>query len=151
MSIPMLVAFNQAPSIPPLGTRALRTMGVAGAWLFSALPLLVGVRCNVARVFHAPCPGCGMTRAVHLLEAGDIVGSLRMHALTVPIALTSAFFAAATLWLTFTIGTPFRILESRLGRTAIIALVIAHVASVLLWVARVFGLFGGPVSVGPVS
>jgi hypothetical protein len=147
MSIPMPSAFDARPSIPPLGTRALRTLGVAGAWLFSALPLVVGVRCNVARFLHAPCPGCGMTRAVHLLEAGDVVGSLRMHALTVPIALTSAFFAAVTLWLTFTIGTPLRILESRVGRASIILLLSVHVASVLLWVLRMFGLFGGPVSV----
>ena len=149
MSIPMPAAFDQRASVPPLGTRALRTMGVAGGWLFSALPLLVGVKCNVARFLHAPCPGCGMTRAVHLLEAGDVIGSLRMHPFAMPVALTSAFFAAVTLWLTLTTGTPFRILSSRLGRAAIIGLVAVQVASVLLWVARLFGLFGGPVPVGP--
>lgn len=88
-----------------------------------------------------------MTRAAHLLEAGDVVGSLRFHPLMVPVALTTAFLAVVSLWLTITTGTPFRILSSRVGRFAVVALVAVQAAGFLLWIARAFGAFGGPVPV----
>lgn len=137
-----------AQPLPPRGARALRAFGVVLAWLFGVAPVALGsARCNVAAVLHRPCPGCGMTRAMHLLRDGDILGSLRMHALAVPIVATTAAFAAITVWLTWSQGTPFRLWETRLGRGATWALVGVHVAVVVFWALRAFGLFGGPVPV----
>ncbi len=134
--------------LPSAATRALRALGVVGAWLLGVAPVLIGTpRCNVAAVLHRPCPGCGMTRAVHLLRDGEVLASLRLHPLTVPIIAITIFFAGVTVWLTWSQGTPLRIWESRLGRGATWAMVAVHVAVLVFWGLRAFGLFGGPVSV----
>lgn len=133
---------------PRASVRASRALGVVGAWLLGVAPVLLGsARCTVATVFHRPCPGCGMTRAAQLLRDGDLAGSLRMHPLTLPILAVTAFFAAVTVWLTYRDGTPLRIWESRVGRGATWALAAVHVAVLVLWALRAFGLLGGPVPV----
>jgi uncharacterized protein YqgC (DUF456 family) len=39
--------------------------------------------CPFALIFHAPCPGCGLTRAaVHLLS-GDLRGAFALHPLSI--------------------------------------------------------------------
>jgi hypothetical protein len=88
-----------------------------------------------------------MTRAMHMLLDGDVAGSLRMHALVVPIVAITAFFAGVTVWLTWSQGTPLRLWESRIGRRATWALLAVHVAVVVFWALRMFGWFGGPVVV----
>ena len=88
-----------------------------------------------------------MTRAVHLLVHGDFVQSLHMHALAVPSLAASLFVMAATTWATFRRGTPIELLKEPLGRIAARVFVGVQVAVVLLWVARLFGAFGGPVEV----
>jgi hypothetical protein len=137
-----------AQPLPPRSARALRAFGVVLAWLLGVAPIMLGsARCNVAAIFHRPCPGCGMTRAIHLLRDGDIVASLRMHALAVPVVATTIAFGAITVWLTWSQGTPFRLWETRIGRVSTWALVAVHVAVLLFWALRAFGLFGGPVPV----
>ena len=116
-------------------------------WALAALPAaLRWQQCGFARMFHIPCPGCGMTRAVTLLMAGDWRGSLHMHPLALPVLAAGATFALATVWTTYLYGWPL-VHKSRLGRAALVGLAVAYAASIILWGLRWLGCFGGPVSV----
>ncbi len=135
------------------GTRAAHQVGARRAalaalvWVLAALPAaLRWQQCGFARMFHIPCPGCGMTRAVTLLLAGDWRGSLHMHPLALPVIAAGATFALATVWTTYVHGWPM-VHKSRLGRVALVALAVAYAASIVLWGLRWLGCFGGPVSV----
>jgi hypothetical protein len=70
-----------------------------------------------------------------------------MHPLAVPALAAWMMFMAATVWATWTQGTPLAALKLRLGRVTLIAIVVVYVASAVLWALRWFGLFGGPVPV----
>src|SRR5215468_12039931 len=98
---------------------SVRALGVAGAWGIGALPVALGLaRCPIAHLFHVPCPGCGMTRAVHLMLHGEVLRSLHMHALALPSIVASLLVMAATTWATFRRGTPIEMLKVPLGRVA---------------------------------
>ena len=129
--------------------RALRAAAiVAFVWLDAALPFFLGaVQCPTAHVFHFPCPGCGMTRALRLLVAGELGASLAMHALAVPTALSQAAVAVASIVSTMHFGAPWSLLRARWGRAVVGLVVLVLVADVLLWGARLLGAFGGPVPV----
>jgi len=88
-----------------------------------------------------------MTRAVRLLAAGHIEASLHMHPLAVPALAVWMVFMAATVWATWTSGTPLTVLKSRQGRVTLAAIVVVYVAAFVLWALRWFGFFGGPVPV----
>jgi Protein of unknown function (DUF2752) len=116
-------------------------------WIAAALPAaLRWQQCGFVRMFHIPCPGCGMTRAVTLLMAGDWRGSLHMHPLALPVLAAGATFALATVWTTYVYGWPM-VHKSRLGRASLVGLGVAYAASIILWALRWLGCFGGPVSV----
>jgi hypothetical protein len=117
---------------------------VLAVWGLSGLPATLGVaRCPTATFLHTACPGCGMTRAMHLLFAGDLAGSLAMHPLAAPCAASLALFGLATAWATYTLGTPIRVLELRSGRWAVALVALVQAAVVALWIARRLGMFGG--------
>jgi hypothetical protein len=132
------------------GTRQLgarRAVLAALVWVAASLPAaLRWQQCGFARMFHIPCPGCGMTRAVTLLLAGDWRASLHMHPLAVPVIGAGATFALATVWTTYVYGWPM-VHKSRLGRFSLVGLGVAYAASILLWLLRWLGFFGGPVAV----
>lgn len=133
----------------PAPARARRAALVAAVWVASALPVVVGwQRCTVATIFHRPCPGCGMTRALRLFAAGDVQGSLCMHPLAVPALLAAGMLVASTVWATYALGTPFVVHKSRFGRGAITVAAVVYALVFLLWVGRWLGYFGGPVPVG---
>jgi hypothetical protein len=133
---------------PPLSVRVKRALGVAAVWTIAILPVATGwQRCAVAALLHRPCPGCGMTRAILLLAGGHVDASLRMHALAVPVALMGVVFIASTIWTTLTVGTPLSLYKGRLGRWTVAGLAVVYGAAFVLWIARGFGLFGGPVPV----
>jgi hypothetical protein len=127
--------------------RLLRALAAIGIWALAAGPtLLRAPRCTFALLFHRPCPGCGMTRAAHLLLAGDWRASLAMHPLMVPMVVAGGLFAASTVWTTFVFGLPL-VHKSVLGRVALGALALVYVATLVLWGLRWAGYFGGPVPV----
>jgi Protein of unknown function (DUF2752) len=131
-----------------LGRRALRAGGVLAAWVFAALPVALGWQtCTFATLLHRPCPGCGMTRAVRLMQAGDVAGSLRMHPLALPVLAAGALIVLSTVVATLDTGTPIWFYRQRLGRLAIAFAVVVYAAALVLWILRWFGLFGGPVAV----
>lgn len=145
---PGALALETGPVLPA-SRRAMRAAGVAAAWVVAALPTATGwQKCTIATLFHQPCPGCGMTRAVRLMVAGRVAESLRMHPLAVPVALVGLLFVASTVWTTYERGSPVRAYEERSVRIAIALLAVVYAATFALWVARWFGLAGGPVPVG---
>jgi hypothetical protein len=128
-------------------TRFFRALLGVALWGLAVLPTLVGAqRCTFARVFHRPCPGCGMTRAIDLLLIGQWRASLHMHPLAVPTLLAGGAFALSTVWTTWVFGLPL-VHKSVVGRAALGALVLVYVASFVLWGLRFAGWFGGPVPV----
>jgi hypothetical protein len=134
-------------AVPDRRTRFFRALMAVGLWGLTALPTLLGTqRCTIAKVFHRPCPGCGMTRAVDLLLAGQWRASLQMHPLAVPMLVAGGVFAASTIWTTYQCGWPL-VHKSALGKTALALLALTYLASIALWVFRSFGYFGGPVPV----
>lgn len=56
---------------------------------------LPGWTCPCLTAFGIPCPGCGVTRAVLALLAGDLRGALRIHAFAPVFAGVLALLTAA--------------------------------------------------------
>jgi len=132
----------------PLRRRAMRATGVSVLWIVAVLPVLLGwQRCTVATILHRPCPGCGMTRAIKLLFAGDVAASVRMHPLALPVLAVGILLVSSTVWTTLFLGSPLRVHRSPGGRFAISAAVVLYAAAFVLWSLRWLGLFGGPVPV----
>jgi hypothetical protein len=139
---------NRVDVIPGARVRVLRAGLTALVWAVSALPVLLGYQqCAIATLFHVPCPGCGMTRALRLLVEGHAAASLRMHPLALPVLAAGSLLILSTVWTALTIGMPFYIHQSRFGRAGIAFAVVVYALATALWVARWFGHFGGPVSV----
>jgi hypothetical protein len=133
---------------PLLRHRVSRAALVALAWAVSALPTALGIQqCAIATLFHVPCPGCGMTRALRLLGAGEASASLRMHPLAIPVLGAGVLLILATIWTTLVTGTPLLIHRSRFGRAVIGVAVLVYALAAVLWVLRWRGYFGGPVPV----
>jgi hypothetical protein len=129
--------------------RAARAVAVAGAWAIAALPLALGWQhCPVAMIFHRPCPGCGITRAIELLVGGHVSASIRMHPLAVPALAALALLASSTIRATLETGSPALFHRDPLGRVALAALAVFYVGALVVWGLRSFGYLGGPVSVG---
>jgi hypothetical protein len=118
------------------------------AWAASVLPTALGFQqCAIATLFHVPCPGCGMTRAIRLLAAGNVAASLRMHPLAVPVLVAGMLLILSTIWATLVTGEPWSLHRTRFGRVALGFAAVAYVLAAGLWISRWFGLFGGPVPV----
>jgi hypothetical protein len=90
-----------------------------------------------------------MTRAIRLIQAGDVEASLRMHPLALPVVIAGALVAVSTVWTTLEIGTPFEFYRRRTGRAALALAAVVYAATLVLWALRWLGYFGGPVPVGP--
>ena len=105
-------------------------------------------RCPVAELVGLPCPGCGLTRAALALAAGDLTSALRLHPLS-PVVMP---FGAWLGWRELGRGVhPGEPLGGRFRRGwERLAVVLAGGFTGLLlvvWIARFFGAFGGPVQV----
>ncbi len=127
--------------------RAMRAMrgGVVGFAVLGAAAVAAAlgwIRCPLAALYHIPCPGCGMTRAILLLASGQVRDSLRTNALASPVLATSAILA----WAAFAPDGRGPGARSRL-RLALTAAIVTYGAAVVFWGLRWFGLFGGPVPV----
>jgi hypothetical protein len=133
---------------PSARARALRAAATAGVWALGALPVVLGwQRCTFAMLLHLPCPGCGMTRAMKLLSAGQLAASLRMHPLALPVVVAWVLFVSSTVYASWALGTPVSFYKGRFGRVAIAAITGVYGAVVVLWLLRWLGYFGGPVPV----
>lgn len=121
---------------------ATAAIGVVAVLLWAkALP------CLFARVLHVPCPGCGSTRAVLALAHGDLDGVLRYNPFGPVVALLILVFGVQALVSVVTYGDFRATGEGRVGKIAKRVLFVVAAFDVLLWVARFFGVLGGPVPV----
>jgi hypothetical protein len=130
-------------------TAALKTAGILVA---IALVLIVGggsglVPCAFARATHHPCPGCGSTRSVVALLHGDLAGVLRFNPFGPVMALVLGLLGVETVVTVLRRGDTRAIGSTRAGRFLTRALVAVAALEIALWVARFFGVFGGPVPV----
>jgi hypothetical protein len=117
------------------------------AYVAAAGVALARYGCPVARFFHTPCPGCGTTRAGLALLRGDVHAALALQPIAPAVfALVGALLVRA-LWLSARDGTTSRLFEGPLGRAIVALGAVCTLAEVGLWIARSFGLFGGPVPV----
>ncbi len=123
--------------------------GLATLGGLTAVAVALGwVRCPLAALYHIPCPGCGMTRAILLLASGRLEASLRMNALAVPALVAGLTLTAAALQGARSGGGPAAPTpRTPLAQAAITGSIVVYAAAVLLWGLRWFGLFGGPVPV----
>ena len=115
-----------------------------------ALALLLyakGIPCFFAHVFHTPCPGCGSTRAVICLLHGDMQGVLRTNMVGPVAALLIGLLGVQGIVSMLVHGDFRNVGEGRLGYVVKRLLVVAAAVEIVVWVARFFGAFGGPVSV----
>lgn len=65
---------------------------------FALLPPSGYSFCPVYNITGHPCPGCGMTRALHLLMHGELLEAMRHHALSALLLPVLAFFAFTVIW-----------------------------------------------------
>ena len=117
--------------------------GALGLWLGSlALPIKL---CLVALVFHVPCPGCGMTRAAFAMLRGDFTAAYAFHPLSLVLVPALGAFLGGQLVRYVQTGRAW-------GNEALhpITTSLAAIFTVLLigiWMARMLGFLGGPVSI----
>jgi hypothetical protein len=127
-----------------------RAACVLGASALVAVPSLLGwLPCAFVVLLHRPCPGCGMTRAVLLLQEGDFAGSVRMHPLALPVLLAVGLALLSMVRTTLATGSPLEFYKRPMGRAALALFAVVYAAALGLWVMRWLGLFGGPVPVDP--
>ena len=110
---------------------------------FALIPQVPSV-CPTARIFHVPCPSCGLTRAARAVLHGDLAGATHLHPLwwVVLPGLGLLFALEAVTYLrtgSFGKWTSHPVT----GR----ATVVVACLLLLVWGARAFGAFGGPVAV----
>jgi hypothetical protein len=68
-----------------MGLAGLAGLAVLHVWVPSGDPS--GAFCLSRRLFHLPCPGCGMTRAFAHLAKGEWAAALALHPLAPVVAL----------------------------------------------------------------
>lgn len=133
---------------PPLSVR-LRRAALTAAF-FAVLGGLLSAKavpCAFAKMFHLPCPGCGSTRAVLALLDGDVGSMVRFNPIG-PVAAVLIGVLVVQAFASVLARGDFRAVgEGRVGLVVKRGLVVVVVLEVLVWIARFFGAFGGPVPV----
>jgi len=85
--------------------------------------------CLLRRVFHLPCPGCGMTRAFAALAKGDWPAAVALHPLA-PVVAAELVLGWA--------GWGIALASPRVRPVRIDGLLLANLAAlVALWLGRV--------------
>lgn len=78
-------------------TAALAITGVSAAQIALTLLHLPGWPCPFLQATGIPCPGCGLTRGIHLLLHGNIQDALTVHAYAPVVLVALLLIAAAAL------------------------------------------------------
>lgn len=111
------------------------------------LALLVDMpMCPTAAMFGIPCPGCGLTRATLALLHGEIRSALRFHPL-VFLAAPMYFGVIGSLAFGYVRGGVEKLPTARLSKIISAFAIVTFVLLMLVWAARFFGAFGGPVPI----
>ncbi len=125
--------------------RALLAVAAIGG--YAAYMMSGTVQCAFAKVTHHPCPACGGTRSIHALLHGDVMGALQFNPIAPLFVIVLGALSARAVWIAGRDGNLYALGRGTLGTWLVRALVAVLVLDVVAWVARFFGLFGGPVPV----
>ena len=70
-------------------TKIKRISYLIGQALFIGLALFISpkIACPFKKIFHIPCPFCGMTRSIYLLLNIKVIESIKYNILTIPLVL----------------------------------------------------------------
>lgn len=63
-----------------------------GVSAYMLVMMLSGIHCPIRAIMGIPCPTCGFTRAALALLRGDIVRSLRIHPMLLPVLVSCLLF-----------------------------------------------------------
>ncbi|AKT39893.1 uncharacterized protein CMC5_040440 [Chondromyces crocatus] len=102
--------------------------------------------CPFAIVTRHPCPGCGLTRASLELAQGHVGAAMHLHPLSLVLVPVVALVLGYNL-LAYVKDGRVAAAESLQGRGATAIAVVLGALGIIVWVARFFGAFGGPVPV----
>jgi hypothetical protein len=133
---------------PPLFIRLRRAAFAAlvgGAVMFA---LYVGaLPCYFAKLTHHPCPGCGSTRAVWALLRGDLHGVIQNNPGGPAMAILLGILGVQTFLSLLRYGDFRGAVAGKSGVLMKRLFLFVAALEVILWIARFFGFFGGPVAV----
>ena len=107
--------------------------------------------CVFANLTGAPCPGCGLTRATLALLRGEFAAATAMHPL-IWLCLPLLGAVALESALSAVLRKPVALIAPAcraLGVRPDWLWIGAALALLTVWLARLFGALGGPVSVNP--
>jgi Protein of unknown function (DUF2752) len=122
-------------------------LAVAAIGAYAAYMMFGGVQCSFAAVTHHPCPACGGTRSVHALLHGDVVGAIHYNPIAPLFVIVLGALALRAVWITARDGHLRALGQGTIGSWMVRGLVFTLTIDVIVWIARFFGLFGGPVPV----
>ncbi len=122
-------------------------LAVAAIGAYAAYMLSGVVQCTFAKITHHPCPACGGTRSVHALLHGDFMGALQFNPIAPLFVIVLGALSARAVWIAGRDGNLYALGRGVVGVWLVRALVAVLVIDVVVWAARFFGLFGGPVPV----
>jgi hypothetical protein len=142
------VALPPEPAWPSGGVLARRaaTLGMIAGAIGFVLVARVPV-CPLASVAGIPCPGCGLTRATFACLGGHFDEALQLQPLV--------FFATPMVGVCAVLASHSYLKRGRVtfpdpvGRWLMPPLKAVYFALIAFWVLRFFGVWGGPVPVGP--
>ena len=66
-----------------------------GIGVYAAVLMLAKIHCPFRAITGVPCPTCGFTRALLALLRGDLMGSLRLHPMLIPVVVSVLLFLHA--------------------------------------------------------
>jgi len=138
-----------APETALSGLHWRRAGALVAAYGALFLILLSGrVPCATATLTHHPCPGCGTTRAARALFLHfDIATAVRFNPFG-PVVMACLFvLAAESVVLMLRRGQVGNLGIAGPARWALWVLIAAIGLQIVVWIARFFGFFGGPVPV----
>jgi hypothetical protein len=115
--------------------------GFALAVLFE-IPL-----CPTASLFGVPCPGCGLTRGALRLLQGDLTGALAFHPLVPVLGPLVAWLVLKAALGYVRGGAPVPAPSPHSARLTTVLGSLLLASLLVVWAARFFGAFGGPVPV----
>jgi hypothetical protein len=101
--------------------------------------------CLMAVLLRVPCPGCGLTRAGMALLHGDVARATSFHPLAIVLVPLATLFVSVQAARYVRTGAAWSRTPLPRWVEAVAAALVAML--VVVWVARFFGYFGGPVSV----
>jgi hypothetical protein len=111
------------------------SFGLAGA----ALLLLMwsgGLGCPMLRVFHQPCPTCGMSRALALLMHGQWRASLQLQPLALPATLCSWLVLSQAMLALWQRTPAAELLRAPANRGLLLTTGVVFLLVFALWLAR---------------